>query len=125
MSEPTAELGRILVIIPTYNEAENVRPIVERVRTSVPALNVPAGGTFRLKVTATRRNFDGPVTLALRGDAATYAVKQNTIPAGKSETRSEISGGVSVMWAISIAAGVCRGYGTEPVSASQSTQPSE
>jgi dolichol-phosphate mannosyltransferase len=40
MSEPTAALGRILVIIPTYNEAENVRPIVERVRTSVPAAHI-------------------------------------------------------------------------------------
>ena len=31
-----AELGRILVIIPTYNEAENIELIVARVRTSVP-----------------------------------------------------------------------------------------
>lgn len=30
------ELGRILVIIPTYNEAENVEPIVARVRDAVP-----------------------------------------------------------------------------------------
>jgi dolichol-phosphate mannosyltransferase len=30
------DLGRILVIIPTYNEAENIEPIVARVRTSVP-----------------------------------------------------------------------------------------
>jgi dolichol-phosphate mannosyltransferase len=31
-----AELGRILVIIPTYNEAENIGPIVERLRSAVP-----------------------------------------------------------------------------------------
>jgi dolichol-phosphate mannosyltransferase len=31
-----ADLGRILVIIPTYNEAENIEPIVARVRSSVP-----------------------------------------------------------------------------------------
>jgi dolichol-phosphate mannosyltransferase len=30
------ELGRILVIIPTYNEAENIEPIVARVRVAVP-----------------------------------------------------------------------------------------
>ena len=35
-----AELGRILVIIPTYNEAENIEPIVARVRTSVPEAHV-------------------------------------------------------------------------------------
>jgi dolichol-phosphate mannosyltransferase len=40
MSDPTAELGPVLVIIPTYNEVENLRPIVERVRTSVPAAHI-------------------------------------------------------------------------------------
>ena len=40
MSEPTAALGRILVIIPTYDEVENLRPIVERVRTSVPDAHI-------------------------------------------------------------------------------------
>jgi dolichol-phosphate mannosyltransferase len=33
-------LGRVLVIIPTYNEAENIRLIVERLRTAVPAVDV-------------------------------------------------------------------------------------
>jgi dolichol-phosphate mannosyltransferase len=33
-------VGRVLVIIPTYNEAENVRPIVDRVRTAVPAVEI-------------------------------------------------------------------------------------
>jgi dolichol-phosphate mannosyltransferase len=33
-------LGRVLVIIPTYNEAENVKPIVRRVRASVPEAHV-------------------------------------------------------------------------------------
>jgi len=41
MSEATmGELGRILVVIPTYNEAENIRPIVERVRDAVPEAHV-------------------------------------------------------------------------------------
>jgi dolichol-phosphate mannosyltransferase len=40
MTDPTEALGRILVIIPTYNEVENLRPIVERVRTSVPAAHI-------------------------------------------------------------------------------------
>jgi dolichol-phosphate mannosyltransferase len=40
MSDPTEVVGRILVIIPTYNEVENLRPIIERVRTSVPAAHI-------------------------------------------------------------------------------------
>jgi dolichol-phosphate mannosyltransferase len=38
--EGFADLGRILVIIPTYDEAENVEPIVARVRASVPEAHV-------------------------------------------------------------------------------------
>jgi dolichol-phosphate mannosyltransferase len=33
-------LGKVLVIIPTYNEAENIKPIVARVRASVPDAHV-------------------------------------------------------------------------------------
>ncbi|MFB7636810.1 polyprenol monophosphomannose synthase [Streptomyces sp. NPDC056149] len=33
-------LGSTLVIIPTYNEAENIKPIVSRVRSSVPEAHV-------------------------------------------------------------------------------------
>lgn len=33
-------IGRVLVIIPTYNERENIRLIVERVRTSVPQAHI-------------------------------------------------------------------------------------
>ncbi|WP_406002028.1 polyprenol monophosphomannose synthase [Streptomyces sp. NBC_00829] len=33
-------LGRALVIIPTYNEAENIKPIVARVRAAVPAVDI-------------------------------------------------------------------------------------
>jgi dolichol-phosphate mannosyltransferase len=33
-------IGRVLVIIPTYNEAENVRLITERVRRAVPAADI-------------------------------------------------------------------------------------
>jgi dolichol-phosphate mannosyltransferase len=40
MTDPIDSLGRILVIIPTYNEADNLRPIVERVRKSVPAAHI-------------------------------------------------------------------------------------
>ncbi|HKA68052.1 MAG TPA: polyprenol monophosphomannose synthase [Actinomycetes bacterium] len=35
-----ADLGKVLVIIPTYNESENVEPIVSRVRAAVPAADV-------------------------------------------------------------------------------------
>lgn len=33
-------VGRVLVVIPTYNEADNVRPITERVRAAVPQADV-------------------------------------------------------------------------------------
>ncbi|MGK5498933.1 polyprenol monophosphomannose synthase [Streptomyces sp. URMC 125] len=33
-------LGRILVIIPTYNEVDNIRPVVSRVRATVPEAHV-------------------------------------------------------------------------------------
>lgn len=36
----TADLGRVLVIIPTYNERENIESIVGRVRTATPAVDV-------------------------------------------------------------------------------------
>jgi dolichol-phosphate mannosyltransferase len=34
------ELGRVLVIIPTYNEAENIEPIVRRVRAATPRVDI-------------------------------------------------------------------------------------
>jgi len=40
MSEPTSGTERILVIIPTYNESENIERIVGRVRAAVPAAAV-------------------------------------------------------------------------------------
>jgi dolichol-phosphate mannosyltransferase len=33
-------VGRVLVVIPTYNEADNVRPIVERVRAAAPDVDI-------------------------------------------------------------------------------------
>ena len=33
-------VGRVVVVIPTYNEAENLRPIVDRVRRAAPAVDV-------------------------------------------------------------------------------------
>jgi dolichol-phosphate mannosyltransferase len=33
-------IGRVLVIIPTYNEAENIRVITERVRRAVPSVDI-------------------------------------------------------------------------------------
>lgn len=40
MTESFADLGRILVIIPTYNEKENVERITARVRASVPEAEI-------------------------------------------------------------------------------------
>jgi len=35
-----ADLGRVLVVIPTYNEAETLEPVVARLRASVPEADV-------------------------------------------------------------------------------------
>ncbi|MGN6610493.1 MAG: glycosyltransferase, partial [Angustibacter sp.] len=35
-----SRLGRVLVVIPTYNERDNLEPIVGRVRTAVPTADV-------------------------------------------------------------------------------------
>jgi dolichol-phosphate mannosyltransferase len=40
VSEEYPGIGRVVVIIPTYNESENVGIIVERVRRAVPAADV-------------------------------------------------------------------------------------
>jgi dolichol-phosphate mannosyltransferase len=34
------DVGRVLVVIPTYNEADNVGPLTDRIRTSVPGVDV-------------------------------------------------------------------------------------
>jgi dolichol-phosphate mannosyltransferase len=34
------DVGRVLVVMPTYNEAENVGPLTDRLRRAVPALDV-------------------------------------------------------------------------------------
>lgn len=40
MSEPYEALGKICVIIPTYNEIENIEPITKRIRTAVPSADI-------------------------------------------------------------------------------------
>ena len=36
MTEAIEFAGRVAVVIPTYNERDNIRPITARVRSSVP-----------------------------------------------------------------------------------------
>jgi dolichol-phosphate mannosyltransferase len=40
LADPAAGLGRVVIVIPTYNEATNLEWIVQRVRASVPAADV-------------------------------------------------------------------------------------
>lgn len=40
MSDPAPSLERVLVIIPTYNESENLRPITSRIRAAVPTAHI-------------------------------------------------------------------------------------
>jgi dolichol-phosphate mannosyltransferase len=39
-SEGYPGVGRVVVIIPTYNEADNIRPITDRVRRAVPSVDI-------------------------------------------------------------------------------------
>ena len=48
--------------------------------------NPPQGGVFTAKVTAQRRGFNGPITLALGSAAAKFQLSSNVIAQGKSET---------------------------------------
>ena len=47
---------------------------------------VSAGGEWNLKVTAVRRDYDGPIALTLAGDARGFALTNRVIAARKSET---------------------------------------
>ena len=40
MTDPAPSLERVLVIIPTYNELENLRPITTRIRAAVPSAHI-------------------------------------------------------------------------------------
>jgi len=40
MTEAIEFIGRVAVVIPTYNEKENIRPITGRVRTAVPGADL-------------------------------------------------------------------------------------
>ena len=40
MTDLSASLERVLVIIPTYNESENVQPITARIRKAVPSAHI-------------------------------------------------------------------------------------
>ncbi len=40
MTDPAPSLERVLVIIPTYNESENLRPITARIRAAVPDAHI-------------------------------------------------------------------------------------
>ena len=49
-------------------------------------LNPPRGGVFTARVTAQRRGYDGPITLAFTGAAEKFQLTSNVIAQGKSET---------------------------------------
>ncbi|HVA51843.1 MAG TPA: PPC domain-containing protein [Pirellulales bacterium] len=52
--------------------------------------DVPKGGVFVTKVTAVRRDYNGPITLTIDGIAGT-AVANNVIPEGKNETTISVT----------------------------------
>lgn len=69
-----------------------VRPVQPGFALSVETeqLNVAAGGSTRIKVTAARRDYTGPISLALTGDAEKFELLSGQIAQGKNETELEI-----------------------------------
>ena len=60
-------------------------------------LNAAAGEAVPLKVTAVRRDYTGPITLSLTGDAAGLELSNATIPAGKNEIELKIKAPAEVI----------------------------
>lgn len=50
-----------------------------------------AGGTCELKVSCSRREYSGPITLALAGDAGAFELGNNIFPAKTNETQLKLS----------------------------------
>ncbi len=54
-------------------------------------VNAPQGGVFVVKVTAARRDYNGPITLGVEGAGEGCQVSGNVIPEGKPETTMSVT----------------------------------
>ncbi len=54
-------------------------------------VNAPQNGVFVVKVTAARRNYNGPITLSVEGAGEGATVRHNIIPEGKPETTLHVT----------------------------------
>jgi hypothetical protein len=59
-------------------------------------VDAPQNGVFVVKVTATRRDYNGPITLALEGAGEGCVLRHNIIPEGKPETTLQATLGPSL-----------------------------
>lgn len=59
-------------------------------------LDVPQNGVFVVKVTAARRDYNGPITLAVEGAGEKCVLRHNVIPEGKPETTLTVTVGSSL-----------------------------
>ncbi|HEX4795990.1 MAG TPA: hypothetical protein VH370_19535 [Humisphaera sp.] len=69
-----------------------IRPVQPGFSLSVESeqLNAAAGESVTLKVTAMRRDYNGPITLSLSGESSALELSNATIPAGKNEIELKI-----------------------------------
>jgi hypothetical protein len=58
-------------------------------------VDAPQNGVFVVKVTATRRDYNGPITLGVEGAGEGCALRHNIIPEGKPETTMHVTLGPS------------------------------
>ena len=63
---------------------------------AVENVNAPQNGVFVVKVTTTRRDYNGPITLSLEGAGEGCTLQHNIIPEGKPETTMSVTLGPSL-----------------------------
>jgi hypothetical protein len=70
-----------------------VRPYQPGFSLSLEAdkFDAPKGGVFLAKVTAARRDYNGPITLELQGAGEGFVLKNNVIPEGKPDTQLSVT----------------------------------
>jgi len=63
---------------------------------AVEKVDAPQNGVFVVKVTAVRRDYNGPITLSVEGAGEGSTVRHNVIPEGKAETTMHVTLGPSL-----------------------------
>ncbi len=77
------------VVVEPYHAGFTLAAAVEKV-------DAPQNGVFVVKVTAARRDYNGPITLGVEGAGEGCTLRDNVIPEGKPETTMHVTVGPSL-----------------------------